>query len=311
MININFKNSSCVCGARVRPSYLLPTQRAVFLVDAPTSRAKIPLAALQAIHDLTTKQESFSVAVHCGGRLDFLAACQAKMQALWPTAGIFVSLVNNGGEAQSNRRKSKFALVMHRGKQQTAIPSFIPAFRGKAKSYEGLRLRCLSLRCPHRSEEERAKAENFKLQAATDPSMAASLTRCEISAEDDEDRLDDNEDAQSEEECDAFIDPLGSPDVRDFITDVFSFSRSTSFYLVSLSQLLAAESSVVTVVFSGTTHPSAAIAARTLGQEVFLVTNAAEHSLKHGLALEESIWINRFLEARGRVYGSMWPMFFV
>ena len=62
-----------------------------------------------------------------------------------------------------------------------AAPSVLPAH-----SFEGLRLRCLSLSCPLRCAEERERAEKLSAQAKTDPKMAASPPRNEINQDDDE-----------------------------------------------------------------------------------------------------------------------------
>lgn len=297
-----FQKSTTLQIPALRPQYLLPSQRAAFMVDAPTSRAKIPLAALTSIYEMTAKHENFSVLVQCGGRLEFLAALQNKMQQLWPSANIYVTVVNNGNEAQSSRRRSKFALVMHRGKLQPAVPSSVPALRGKAKSYEGLRQRCLHLQCKLRTEEDRKRAEELKSKAEMDPNLAAALARCEICDDDDEEKVP-NDEAQSEEECEA----MGAEEKdgqRDFITDIFTFSHSTSYYLAFYQQLLNCDNSVITVVMTSTSHPASAVAARMLGQEVFVVTfQSSEHSIAHGVELQDVIFRTRFLETKGVTKG--------
>lgn len=278
---------------------MLPSQRVVFMIDCPTSRTKIPLAALSSIHEMIGKHENFSLLVQCGGRLDYLAAIQNKMQQLWPGGQIFVSVVNNGSEAQSTRRRSKFALVLHMGKLQPAVPSQVPALRGKAKSYEGLRQRCLSLQCKLRSEEEQAKAQSLKDQAEMDPNLAAALARCEISQDDDEEKVP-LDAAQSEDECDLVAEGGEGEGVRDFITDIFTFSHSTSYCEACYQSLLSSANAVVAVVMTSTCHPASAVAARLLGQEVFVHTfHASEHCVAHGIELQDVIFQARFLERNG------------
>ena len=109
--------------------------------------------------------------------------------------------------------------------------------------------------------------------------------------------------AQSEEECEA----MGAEEKdgqRDFITDIFTFSHSTSYYLAFYQQLLNCDNSVITVVMTSTSHPASAVAARMLGQEVFVVTfQSSEHSIAHGVELQDVIFRTRFLETKGVTKG--------
>lgn len=179
----------------LRPGFILPTQRAVFLVDCPTSRAKVPATMLTAAAEMATRArlDTWSLAVLCGGRIDYMSSVQSKMMSLWPQSQVYVCLIGNGNDNQSCKRKSKFALVVHFGKHPANVPTTLAALRGKAKSFEGLRLRCLSLDCKHRSAGDQKSAAELAQQAISDPKVAATMDRSEIPPDDDEAKADPDE----------------------------------------------------------------------------------------------------------------------
>ncbi|CAJ1330342.1 unnamed protein product [Effrenium voratum] len=266
------------------------------------ARAKVPATMLTAAAEMATRArlDTWSLAVLCGGRIDYMSSVQSKMMSLWPQSQVYVCLIGNGNDNQSCKRKSKFALVVHFGKHPANVPTTLAALRGKAKSFEGLRLRCLSLDCKHRSAGDQKSAAELAQQAISDPKVAATMDRSEIPPDDDEAKADPDE-AMSEEECETFLDPLGQDGrKRDFIVDVFAFSKSTGYYETIFKQLLVSDTSVLAVILTSTTHPSSAVAARVLGQEVFVANTAAsEHSVKHGVDLQDQIFRHRFLSEKG------------
>ena len=288
------------------------SQRVAFLVDAPTSRSKVAASFVDTIKAAVenSKLENWSMVLTCGARMDYLSTLQSKLQATWSAStGItsFVCLVTAGTDSQSAKRKNKFLLLVHSAKASTtmpAVPAVLPALKGKAYGWEGLRLRCLSLSCGLRCAEERARAEQLSADAKADPKLAASLPRNEINKDDDE-VAEDVEDAQDEtDEEDEYIDiKLGDHD-RDYIVDVFTFGRSLSYYESIFSYLVGP--AVATVIFSATSHPSSSVAARKLGQEVFFVTpQAKEHSDRHGLQLQQQIFKRMYFKSAGMVPCSM------
>ena len=274
------------------------SQRVTFLVDAPTSRSKVAASFVDTIKAAVenSKLENWSMVLPCGVRMDYVATLQSKLQATWSAStGItsFVCLVTAGTDSQSAKRKNKFLLLVHSAKASTTMPG-----------WEGLRLRCLSLSCELRCAEERARAEQLSADAKADPKLAASLLRNEINKDDDE-VAEDVEDAQDEtDEEDEYIDvKLGDHD-RDYIVDVFTFSRSLSYYERIFSYLVGP--AVATVIFSATSHPSSSVSARKLGQEVFFVTpQAKEHSDRHGLQLQQQIFKRMYFKSAGMVPCSM------
>ena len=209
-----------------------------------------------------------------------------------------------GGENQTTKRKSKFALVMHAGgsaKDHPAVPTVVPALRGKAQAFEGLRQRCLSLSCPLRSLEDRQKAEALKAAGMTSATDMAKIGRSEIPPDDDEVQQEDDE-AMEEEEgdgCEMEGDNLYG-DKRDFMVDLFCFSRSIKYYEPLLIQLLNSAGSTCCVIVTSTSHPASAVQARLLNQEVFLaLPSSNEHSCEHGLLLQKQIFRHLFLAKQG------------
>ena len=283
-----------------------------FLIDAPTSRSKVAASWVDSIKSAVENSQiqNWSMVLTCGTRLDYVATLQSKLQATWSAStGItsFVCLVTAGTDSQSTKRRNKFLLLVHSAKASTtmpAVPAVLHALKGKAHGWEGLRLRCLSLSCELRCSDERARAEQLCAEAKADPKLAACLSRNEINKDDDE-VAEDVEDAQDETDGeDEYIDvKLGDQD-RDYIVDVFTFSRSLSYYESIFSYLVGP--AVATVIFSATSHPASSVAARKLGQEVFFVTpQAKEHSDRHGLQLQQQIFKRLYFNSGGMVPCSM------
>ena len=209
-----------------------------------------------------------------------------------------------GGENQTSKKKSKFALVLHVGgsvKDHPPIPTVVPALRGKARAFEGLRQRCLSLMCPLRSMEDRQKAEAMKAASMSSATEMAKISRSEIPQDDDEIQQDDDE--AMEEESDGEMD-TDAHDMfggkRDYIVDLFTFSRSLKFYEPVMIQLLNASASTCCVIVTSTAHPSSAVQARLLNQEVFLaMPSSNEHSCEHGVQIQNQIFRHLFLATKG------------
>ena len=288
------------------PTYILPSHRVIFLLDSPTSRFKILAEQIEKVVVMAKDMAQFSIAVMCGARLDFCSAVQSKLGQAFPKSQSFITLITGGNDSQTSRRKAKFALVLHyseKGKDPS-VPTVIPALRGKARAFEGLRQRCLSLDCPLRSAEDKQKAEELKL-------AGGQVCRSEIPADDDECMPDDDEAMEEVEDDTMDVDTSFLTDKRDYIVVLFVFSSSLQFYEPILFQLLNSSSSSVCVIITSTAHPSSAVAARQLNQEVFLALPACSpHSIEHGIQLQHQIFRNLFLAQKGLRCACLSCMFF-
>lgn len=177
----------------------------------------------------------------------------------------------------------------------------VPALKGKARAFEGLRQRCLSLTCSLRSSEDKQKAEALRASAmAGCVADEARIPRSEINVDDDEIMPDDDEAMEEveDEAIDMDIDMFDGK--RDYIVDLFTFSRGLAFYEPILVQLLSASTAHVCAVITSTAHPSASVMARRLGLEVFVALPAStDHSISHGVQIQESIFKHLFLQQKG------------
>ena len=182
----------------------------------------------------------------------------AKLTSSFPRTPSFTSVLV-AGEQQSIRVASQFLAVLVKGEEPN-IPVSAPLLKCRAKAFECLRLRCMSRECPHRSASEVAS-----LQAVPEPPDAAQEIHpddCEV-----------GDDGMFEEDDAEMSGPISK---RDFLVDLWPFSRPESFYKQLLTMLGAAQSQVL-VVASSTAHPSVVIAARDLKLQVHLLSNRSHY----------------------------------
>ncbi|CAE6933889.1 unnamed protein product [Symbiodinium sp. CCMP2592] len=288
------------------PGYLTPQQRTCFLLDSPTSRAKVGSSFVQVVKEVVdnNKLSQFSIAVLCGCRLDYMSVLQAKLAATFPSACIFVTALTAGADVQSDKRRMNFALVLHQGTTDLpATPTMVPALRGRAKAWEGIRLRCLTLSCPLRDlkEQERAKQVSEDSKVPVKPGdTRADPTKCELDPDDCEGQGQDEAMSEEEDTDPAPLNLGASFQQRDFLVDLFTFAKSASFYTPILQCLLCVSRSVTTVILTTTAHPGSSVAARLLGQEVFAcLPTVTSHASLHGMKLQEEMFYRSALaEAR-------------
>ena len=289
-------------------SYLNVSTRTCFLIDAPISRPKVATDFVDTIKDIVTANSltSFSIAVTCAGRIDFMSVIQDKLAQTFPESQAFVTILTSGNDTQSLKRKTKFALVVHQCKQVPSVPTSIASMKGKARAWECLRMRCLSLSCLLRSDADKKAAqeavEKEKAKVQELRNMIA-LQRMELN-KDDCAEPDDHDEAMSEEE-DAGESAQAQQEEgkRDFIVELFPFTRSMSFYNPVLEQLLCVSAaSGLTLILTTTAHPSAGVASVLLGQEVFMgMPSVNSHADLHGKKIAEDML---FSNARRSMAGS-------
>ncbi|CAK0910476.1 unnamed protein product, partial [Prorocentrum cordatum] len=150
-----------------------PSSKIVVLVDACTSKAKIPLALLEQVASVvkdvpTTKIRVLTTAA---GRLELLVACSNKAAAIFPEGNQFtVQLVRSSRQTGSGRgakRPQHVQLLMLGSPAQPTAPCQLDVSRCLAKAAECCHMRCRDETCPLRSVEEQAALA--ALVAAKDP----------------------------------------------------------------------------------------------------------------------------------------------
>jgi hypothetical protein len=235
---------------------LFSSQRVIFLIDAPTSRIKVVSEYIDLIQQASAagKIDKYVIGVTAGRRYDLLAAIQAKVASSFPKIPAFTSILV-AGENQTLRVSSQFLALLIKGEEPNA-PASAPLLKCRAKAMECLRLRCLSRQCAHRSTAELASVVGDTGPASVQQEIHP------------DDREVDDEGVFEEDESDA----AATNGKRDFVVDLWPFSRPESFYK-QLLMLLGATKSQVLVAASSTAHPNLLIAARDLKLQVHLLVD--------------------------------------
>ncbi|CAE7375711.1 unnamed protein product [Symbiodinium necroappetens] len=298
-------------------SYVNVSTRTCFLLDAPTSRPKVATDFIDGIKDIVTANSltSFSIAVPCAGRIDFMSVIQDKLAQTFPESQVFVTILTSGNSMQSQKKKTKFALLVHQcpPKHVPSVPTSIASMKGKARAWECLRMRCLSLSCPLRSEADKKAAqealEKEKAKSEELRNMIA-LQRMELNRDDCAEPDDDHEAMSEEEDAGESVQvQCVQPDEgkRDFIIELFPFTRSMSFYKPLLEQALCVSAaSGLTVILTTTAHPSSGVAAVLLGQECFVaMPSVNSHADLHGKKIAEDMLFNNARQSMAGSAGSL------
>ena len=257
--------------------------RVVFLIDAPTSQKGVTNSYIDLVAKVVMKASltKASVGIICAQRADLLSSSMARAVSMLPGFSPYVVQLT-GGERQVQNKKAGFLLVLHHKEDKTvAVPTSLPLLRSRAKGLECTRLRCMASDCPLRSQDE---------LATVNPGPGAAVS-CEIPDEDKE-----------LEQFDMMIGEAGSlvnddeeepvpatEQKRDYIIDLFPFTRPMSFYAGVFTQILGQCSLVVLMTSSA--HPGPVLAARAQASDViWLLDRPRKHSIAHGREIMLRFW---------------------
>jgi len=254
---------------------LLKSQRLCCIIDAQTSRIKVTAGYLDAAKEIGL--EKLSIGIVCGPRLDLLQAAHAKASSLWPKASIYIVQLT-AGDAQSDRWKPGFVITVHTSKMPSyVIPSSAALLKCRACNSEQPRLRCTERDCAHRKPDEKALLQ----------SAPTSLDE-EVNADDLETHLydmmapaeGDGDDDDGEEVG------LSPAQKRDYIVDLWPFTRPVEFYVRFMTDVLHTSGACNVCIFTTSAHPAAWLAARKLQIAcAVLLDRPHEHSIEHGKAI--------------------------
>ena len=127
----------------------------VVLVDAPTSKARVPLALLDCVARaaLGAKWGQTRVIIPCGPRLDLLSAVAGKVATALPGWSQYTVQVTAGDEQKARSKAAFLQLAVSPG-AAGPVPYSVGALRFRSRRGEKTRLRCLSRDCPYRPREE-------------------------------------------------------------------------------------------------------------------------------------------------------------
>lgn len=254
-----------------------PSWHLLFLVDCYTSRPKVCLDYLSKIKAWAeaAKIKNFKVAVPVGKRFDLVDKIMQGMSTLWPkTMQCYITTLS-ASETQSVRQRCNYVVVGVFGEANGfQAPVSAPLLKCRAKKSEKLRVRCMNRCCSLRSPDEVAR-----IAAATESVDPAR----EIEPDDLE--IEDDGGYEEDEETGASNENFQQEGQRDYLIDLWCFSRPESFYGGLYSFMNVAQAQMIVIV-STSGHPSSAIAARQTGLPVYVVIDrVSEHSFQHGQVL--------------------------
>ena len=277
---------------------LMSSHKVIFLIDAPSSKARVMTNLIDWAARLMNKipcAQNCRFLVPVSSRLDMLSAVEVRMLTSLPDMHHF-SIQLNSGDEQKLRKKAAYmhyacsTKILADGK----VPCSIPAQAARAQRGECTRLRCLDSQCPLRSQ-----AEKLALQGLGDPTKIPN--DAEIDADD---RETENVDElmQEETEADPNADALAqlvNPSFhrRDCIVDLWPFAFGKEFYKALFNGLAPNESVDHLVVLTTSAHPSSALAGHERHMSVHvLLDQIKDHSVKHGDSILRS-WLTRTHDA--------------
>jgi len=266
---------------KLLPGVILPSQKVLFFVDAPTSKTKIICELVDQVAALSQAVSSSKVRVliPVGRRLDIVLAVDNTTKINMPKhESYWIQLTP--GDTQSSRRKpeSMQYLVPAADAKTMSIPVHISALASRAKRGEGTRLRCMCKECPLRPVEELRQMDS-------NPDAWADVT-----AEIDEDLKDCIEQEQVEDKEDPLGETLAEETAlvppgakRDCVMDVWVFARPREFYKMAFDGVLRTEALTHFVYLTTTAHPAALLAASDINAQCHvLFKKVSKHSQAHG-----------------------------
>ena len=290
---------------------LNPKDRVVILIDAPTSQVSVNhllvdrAASICRALSTVTSPEDRSVIIVTGGRLSLLSAMSSKLDTVNMTPQHYTVMLKRG-DTQNVRHRPSFLEVATA--QKSGIPTTKSILKGKAKTSEGLRLRCVCRDCPLRPAAEReALAQKDADNATHDPNV-------EIDAEDrveegDAKDLDEEDEDVDDEENNAVAEGLGPDPLegakRDYTVELWQHAAGREQYKC----VLTIEGETVTpkhvVSLTSTAHPGVALAAHDMKAKAYILyTRVSPHSIAHGERLQNEALFRAFYRLEAAKQGS-------
>ncbi len=187
-------------------------------------------------------------------RYALLSAVQEKFEQLFPTALKYTVSVT-GAANQTAKTSSRFlAVAIEDAEHQPPVPYSANLLGIRSKPSEGLRLRCLQKKCPHRSAAELTAAEQLLEASMGHPPDV----RSEITPDD----LEEAEDTFEEETGEVVG---GGPEAsRDLVQELWPHAAPRRYWETMLD-VMGAQGSHALVVGTTSAHPALILAARGKG----------------------------------------------
>ena len=283
------------------PSSVMPQQRLLALVGAPTSKPRIMLKLIDQTVNLfkLLKTKKLKMCVPVGKRLDLAAAVQSKRTQSLVDMDCYVVQVTHGA-TQKNKRQPHYLLFAQSKADEIEVPVSIAALASRARPGEGTRLRCLDASCPwHPQEELGALLKTAEQEQVTVDKLAAT---CEINAEDmdcvaQDDLEDAGENNDEDKDAENLVEPVQPPPTggKTLAADLWPFAFSKEYYKSIFNSLSPSIAPHHIVIASVSAFPGPVLAARELKACTHvLLDRVKEHSKAHADALCRAFVLTHF-----------------
>ena len=283
-------------------SRLLSHHKPLFIVEAPTSKAKIYNDLLKFVNTLGHKDACFFIPV--GTRTDLLSTVMATLRKDHPKRPLFI--IQFGNETQTQHTRSNFGIFMPAvGAATSNVPCFVSLSGCRAKHSEGLRLRCTDPQCSMRDKAE------LEAQDAGDPDAADACLH-----EDDQEFGEfDMRDSVEEDDIDEAELAMAAAAEEDhqqgkgqgrFKRNLFPFASPVAVHNRILNQVLRASSFSHAIILTRSSHPGLYLAARECNlQVVVMLEGSRSHCVAHGQVLLRRMLVGKnYQAAKAQVGGS-------
>ena len=144
-------------------SRVLPSQKVIFVVDCPTSKAKVVLAMIERVAAIVNDlaMHRYIMLIPVGHRFDLLNAVTGNVKIHFPRRrGYVIQCV--ASDMQADRIVPSYVVfIKGPGCESEPIPAYAKVNTCKAMSYEGLRLRCCDRACKLRRQDQRLRQTEY------------------------------------------------------------------------------------------------------------------------------------------------------
>ena len=266
----------------------MKTQPVTFIIDCPTSKSKVTLAALGKLGDTLQKMKhnKFCIYISCGARLDFLHGVKNNCKVNFESdVNVFV-VSQHAGVLQTRRSVPTYAVVVTSPNHPLKnVPAHTETNKCRAHGWEALRVRCVDANCPHLKGGPAAQAANAAGFADDEEKEAEGET---LSIEEDNSGFQGDAEAEFLDSKDV-VKTRGKAEAKDIfcVAKPLDHFRKVFGTILGLTNLSAGK----VVVVTRTAHPGLPVAARLQNLEVLIcVEDCPPHSKGHGDELMLKFW---------------------
>ena len=242
-------------------SRIVPNEKAIIYVEAPSSKTRILTDMLAIASDLPTASTA-AVFVPVGTRLSLLSSAAAQVKKWFPRRQVFTVAI--GSDQQSVRSRTAFGIYVPVPSVKRDVPCTLSSAGLRAKASEGIRMRCKNRACKWRPRaDDGDDGDDCDLTEVVPddiPSDAEKDAADMMFEEDADDDAEDNDDDRGR---------TGDGGIK-VLANLFPFAYPVSLHHVVLGALRANAMSHM-FLLTRSSHPGLQVAARECGLEVVVL----------------------------------------